>query len=374
MNILLLSAYDAQSHKRWRIGLVSQFAKYQWTVLSLPPRFFSWRLRGNAYSWFMRNRSELEQNYDLIIATSMVELSALRSLLPSIANIPTILYFHENQFAYPLQRKEQQRELMHFRLSSIYSAISATTLLFNSEYNRRSFLEGVRFFLRSMPDFAPKSIVEELSNKASVLPVPLEDELFERKDIPLTLSSPDELLLVWNHRWEYDKGPEILLKTLELCKINSIPFKIAVLGQQFSNSPSCFQEIKKKYSADLLYFGYLPEKEDYLNMVQACDIILSTALHEFQGLAILEAIALGLTPVAPNRLAYPEFVPPELLYPSFPDDIQKDATELCKLLMSIAQNKKTRLSYSVDVSHLSWSSLRPHYQNIIEEIAARTIF
>ena len=117
MNILLLSAYDAQSHQRWRNGLVSQFPEYQWTVLRLPPRFFSWRLRGNAYSWFMRNKDELDQNYDLIIATSMVELSALRGLIPSLAMIRTILYFHENQFAYPLQREEQRRELMHFRLS-----------------------------------------------------------------------------------------------------------------------------------------------------------------------------------------------------------------------------------------------------------------
>ena len=364
MNILLLSAYDAQSHKRWRNGLVSQFPEYQWTVLSLPPRFFSWRVRGNAYSWFMRNKSELEQDYDLLIATSMVELSALRGIMPRLTKIPTILYHHENQFAYPLQRKEQKRELMHFRLSNLYSAISADTLLFNSEYNRSSFLQGVRSFLRSMPDFAPKSIVSELSNKSLVLPVPLEDELFLKKKTECSL---DDLLLVWNHRWEYDKGPEILFRGLELCKVNGVKFKLALLGQQFANSPSCFKEAETQFKDELLHFGYLPSKEAYLELVQSCDIILSTALHEFQGLAVLEAIALGLTPVVPNRLAYPDFIPKRYLHPSSSEDIEQESLELCKVLTRLYNEKQSLVPHSVDVSHLSWSALAPRYQEIMEK-------
>ena len=363
MNILLLSAYDAESHKRWRKGLVSQFPEYQWTTLSLPPRFFSWRIRGNAYSWFMRNSTELEMSYDLLIVTSMVELSALRSIVPSLTKIPTILYFHENQFVYPLQGKEQLRELVHFQLSSLYSAISADLLLFNSEYNRSSFLKGVQTFLRSMPDFAPKSIVSKLSDKSLVLPVPLEDELFERKKEDCFR---EELFFVWNHRWEYDKGPEVLLKTLELCKLNLIKFKLALLGQQFSNSPDCFEKIKLQFKPNLLHLGYLSSRASYLDMLQSCDIILSTALHEFQGLAVLEAIALGLVPAVPNRLAYPEFIPSENLFSSFPNDIEKEAQSLYQLLMKYQENKNDISPYSIDVSHLSWKFLRAEYKKVLE--------
>ena len=67
MKILLLSAYDAQSHKRWRTGLVAQFPEYQWTVLSLAARFFSWRLRGNAYSWFMHGKLEKSHLITLVL-------------------------------------------------------------------------------------------------------------------------------------------------------------------------------------------------------------------------------------------------------------------------------------------------------------------
>lgn len=366
MKILLLSAYDAQSHKRWRTGLVAQFPEYQWTVLSLPARFFSWRLRGNAYSWFMRNKAELEQDYDLIIATSMTELSVLRGILPRLGQIPTMVYFHENQFAYPLQRPEQQRELMHFRLSNLYTAICGDSLVFNSEYNRETFLQGLRKFLKSMPDFAPRAIVSELESKSQVLSVPLELELFSRKKENTSVAT--DLFLVWNHRWEYDKGPVVLFKALELCKLNGLPFKIAILGQQFSSSPDSFQKIQSEFAENIIQFGYLPSKEEYLDMVQSCDIVLSTALHEFQGLAVLESIALGLTPIAPNRLSYPEFIPEEYLYQSHLDNPDKEAFALYQLLEKVYRSKESLSPYSVDVSRFSWKTLRPLYKKAIEAL------
>src|SRR5690606_31607509 len=56
MRILLLSAYDADSHRRWREGLVRELPQHAWTVLALPPRHFSWRIRGNALSWAFGER------------------------------------------------------------------------------------------------------------------------------------------------------------------------------------------------------------------------------------------------------------------------------------------------------------------------------
>ena len=99
MKILLLSAYDAASHQRWRQELEEFFPEHQWTQLSLPPRYFSWRVRGNSVSWAFSQRTLLTQAYDLVIVTSMVDLSSLRGFVPELARIPTLVYFHENQFA-----------------------------------------------------------------------------------------------------------------------------------------------------------------------------------------------------------------------------------------------------------------------------------
>ena len=90
MRILLLSAYDAHSHRRWRQGLVAAFPEWQWTVLTLPPRYFSWRVRGNSLSWAFSERETLEQPYDVLIATSMTDLSALKGLVPALASVPSL--------------------------------------------------------------------------------------------------------------------------------------------------------------------------------------------------------------------------------------------------------------------------------------------
>ena len=56
---LLLSAYAAQSHRYWQRGLGEMFPDWQWTELSLPPRYFSWRVRGNPLVWSMSERDLL---------------------------------------------------------------------------------------------------------------------------------------------------------------------------------------------------------------------------------------------------------------------------------------------------------------------------
>ena len=104
MRILLLSAYDADSHVYWRKGLVEHLDEHEWTVLSLPGRYFSWRMRGNSLSWAFEQRELLSQAYDLVVATSMTDLSALRGFVPSLAQIPTLVYFHENQFCLSIIR------------------------------------------------------------------------------------------------------------------------------------------------------------------------------------------------------------------------------------------------------------------------------
>ncbi len=89
MRILLFSAYDALSHQYWRKGLVNAFPEYDWTVLTLPPRFFSWRLRGNSMTWAFSERDVLIAGYGLLICTSMTDLSALKGMVPELAKIPT---------------------------------------------------------------------------------------------------------------------------------------------------------------------------------------------------------------------------------------------------------------------------------------------
>ena len=359
MNILLLSAYHAQSHDRWCQGLMNSAPHVTWTVLSLPGRRFSWRYPGNAYSWFMTERETLQKNYDLIVATSMVNIATLRGLCPNLANTKTVVYCHENQFAYPLQHEIVQRDWLYFAIQNLYTVLAGDIVLFNSQYNQTSLLQGIRGLLKKMPDFAPKSSIAEIDAKSLVLPVPIEDSLFHQRN--QTSKTNDSIHLVWNHRWEYDKGPEVLLQTLEELRKEGCLFTLSLVGQQFSRRPEAFDQIQRDFPEHLMHFGYLESKEDYIQVLQKADCVLSTAHHDFQGLAMMDAIASGCVPFAPNRLAYPEYIPEKYLYAQ-----GKAAEEGLHLAERILDYSNNRLDWKrVDLSTHSESILWPKYHSVL---------
>lgn len=389
MQILLLSAYDADSHRRWHQGLRAQFPEYQWTLLTLPPRYFSWRIRGNSLSWSFEQREVLERPYDLVIATSMTDLSALRGMVPKLAMIPTIVYFHENQFAYPdnqLQSrprtsKTRQQLNVEPQMLNLYTALCGDAIVFNTDYNRQTFLNGVAELLKKLPDHVPKGVVEQLSVRSTVLPVPLEDACFtpiacrpevEQELWPVRSTAehqrkhPEQrpLRLLWAARWEFDKGPVLLLAILEELQRQQVSFQLCLLGQKFRQSPPQFQTIQTAFAAHLVQFGHEPDVHRYRQWLATADMVLSTALHEFQGLAVLEAIAAGCTPVLPNRLSYPEIVSHRYLYDVSSSDVDGQAQQAvaCMLDLRTAQEEGMPVP---KVERWSWAEQQVRYRQLM---------
>ncbi|MGD8353783.1 MAG: DUF3524 domain-containing protein [Pseudomonadota bacterium] len=363
MRVLLLSAYDAVSHRVWREGLVRHLAGFQWTVLTLPPRFFAWRSRGNALSWAFGQRNFLDRSYDLVIATSMTDLAALKGMIPSLSVTPSIVYFHENQFDYPEQRK--RKEYQNYKLTNLYTALAADRVLFNSKYNRESFAEGIRGLLSIMPDHVPGGIEEYVLERSEVLPVPLEDACF-RTGKP----GAGPVQIVWNHRWEHDKAPERFFRALFRLRDRNIPFKLSVLGQRFQDCPDDFEKAADGLQDHLQHWGCIEDEKTYRSHLANSDIVVSTALHDFQGLAVLEAVAAGCLPLVPDRLAYPEFIPGQFRFPSYPEDGKKEAEALAARLEALCiKPEETRRLKGPDLSHLSWGKLGPRYHEIIKEVS-----
>lgn len=374
MKVLLLSAYHAASHKYWCDGLQKHFPDYSWTELALSPRYFAWRMRGNPLSWATRYCEILEQDYDLIVATSMVDLACLRGLMPNLGTIPALLYFHENQFAYPLS--DQANSVVEAQLTSIYSALSAQKIVFNSAYNRWSFLTGVESLLRKFPDEKPADLLEMLKEKSCCLAVPLDlDPQRISAEKPAQMQDKTKHI-VWNHRWEYDKGPDRLLALVQKLE-PALPLCFHVVGQQFRQVPEVFSELKSRLQARnwLGTWGYIEQREEYLKLLSRADVVLSTALHDFQGLAMLEACALGCLPLAPARLAYPEFFPSENLYASSPENPECEANAAAVLLTSSVQiassvqKRSTRGAVQAGMKNLLWSHLSVTYRDLFESTA-----
>ncbi len=363
MKILLLSAYDAMSHRIWREGLVETFSNFNWTTLTLPPRHFGWRIRSNGLTWAYSQQETLNRHHDLVIATSMCDLTTLRGLMPALAKHPTLVYFHENQFAYP--KSEKAYPSIEHKLVTLYTALAADRVLFNSEFNRTTFLDGSKALLEKMPDGVPAGIIEHLHKRSETLPVPLDDSWYRNR---ASRDKNEVFTLLWNHRWEYDKAPERFLRALLKLTATGRDFRVNVIGQQFRDTPPIFHEIRPALEAHIDTWGTIKDTERYRKILRQSHIVISTALHDFQGLAVLEAVASGCIPIVPDRLAYRETIDTDFRFASYPDDTEREIDALVERLIRLEEQHRTGiLPRAPDVSHLSWCNLKPAYQAAIDK-------
>ena len=335
------------------------FSDWEWACLILPARHFSWRVRGNPLYWSVAQREQLSGDYDLVVATSMVDLATLRGLVPELAVIPTLVYFHENQFEYPAQ--QGQSESLEAQMVSIYSALAADHIAFNSRYNRDTFMSGLNRLLGKLPDFVPADIVDSIQARTSVVPVPVALEP-PRSGVSRWPKRSEErrVRIVWLGRFEYDKAPERLLGLLDVLAQNQFPIHLAVVGQQFRQRPEAFDTIVSLYADSLIHMGYLDERADYCQLLRESDLVVSTARHEFQGIAVGEAVAAGCTPIVPDRLAYTEFYAPQYRYVSFDDDPARESEAAAQRVMQLAHKSR---SADVPAAVEDWSetALLPLY-------------
>ena len=135
-----------------------------------------------------------------------------------------------------------------------------------------------------------------------------------------------------------------------------------------------------RFAHRLVQFGFAPSRSEYQAWLRSADLVLSTAEHEFQGLAVLEALAAGCLPVLPNRLVYPEFVPPSGLYADAGGDIAAEARHAVDLIERQARSVPLALERSgamVDDSCLpaqlrrrfAWSHLKSDYESVMLSLA-----
>lgn len=298
----LLSGYRAESHARWADWLVSTFKQFVWHRLELPGRHFSWRIRGNPLSWL---DSLPQQTPELIVATSMVDLATLKGLHPRLAGVRTMLYFHENQFAYP--KSDGQTTSIESQMVQLYAALAADRVLFNSEYNRTTFIEGVDSLLAGMPDHVPSGVSGRIAGKSEILPVPI--------DPIRPPEARDPKLIVWNHRWEYDKNPDLFADAMIMLAERGAEFRLVLLGQRYRKIPDALARLREALPDRIVADGALPVDE-YRDVLGRAGIVVSTASHEFQGLSVLEAASVGCRPLVPDALCYPEIYPAEYRYPA----------------------------------------------------------
>ncbi|MEM7159766.1 MAG: DUF3524 domain-containing protein [Myxococcota bacterium] len=330
MRILYVEPFEGGSHASFTRSLTGGI-EARWTTLTLPGRHWKWRMRGFAAWAALEHREVLEGDHDLLFASSYVPLAELIGLCPTLARRPTVLYFHENQLTYPDQGGETKARDHHFGFTQLVSALAATRCVFNSAHNRDGFLEAGAALLAKMPDAVPRGWIDRIAARSEVLgvPVPLPDEAPRPECPPDDPSRASGPVILWNHRWEHDKRPDRFFAALRALLDAEVPFRVAVCGQRYRRVPPVFEQAQKWLGDRVVHWGYCETGEAYREVLGRAHIAVSTADHEFFGIAMLEAAHAGAYPLVPDRLSYPELFAAEYRYDS-DDDLVRRLGEQCR--------------------------------------------
>lgn len=344
LDILALEAFFGGSHRDFLDGLIAH-SSHRFTLITLPDRFWKWRLRGSAFTFLERMRGTRP---DLILASSLTAVSDLVALMPLAlgGRVPVAYYAHETQLDYPVAEGEARDR--GFGFLNLSAMLAADAVWFNSRSHRDRFLDQLPGFLKAMPDSPPLWTVDALARKAEVQYPGIAWQAI--REVPRRRPEGPPIVL-WNHRWEHDKNPQEFFRALFRLDDEGIPFRLAIVGENYVEGPPIFAEAKARFGDRILWWGYRKSRAEYLEVLRSCDVAVSTARQENFGLSVVEAVAAGCHPILPRRLSYPELIPEAhhdaVLYPNHRGMVER--------LRAALTTPEPRLDLSAAMQPFDWA-------------------
>lgn len=367
-NILIVEPFFSGSHKSW-INQYIKHSSHNIRLLTMEGRFWKWRMYGGAVT-LANEFLTLNFHPDIILLSDMLDLTTFLSLIRRKlkSSVAVATYFHENQLTYPWQENSNDKRLnrdVNYGFMNYTTALASDKVFFNSYYNMNSFYKALEKLLNKMPDYKHSKSIEILYEKSEILPIGMD---LKKIDLGNSNIYKDDLpLILWNHRWEYDKNPEDFFKALLKLRDEGLGFKVALLGEAYKNSPKVFHDAKELLGNTIVKTGYLGGKE-YASWLLASDIIPVTSFHDFFGISIMEAVYSGTYPILPKRLTYPDLYSindnPELFY----DDFDGLVSKLRYAIINVDKIRKT--SYKNLATPYDWTNLVGKYDDKLEALKA----
>lgn len=272
--------------------------------MTLPACNWNWRLNGSAV--YLAKQGVKFEHYDGIIVSGMLRLADLKALAGNSLP-PVLVYFHETQLTYPRPFNEKKTMDSRLSMADITTALCADRIAFNSYFHMNSFLSSIPEFMDSVPDYPITGIMDEINQKSKVM-FPGMD--FEKSEKPTEIHKNKLPLVIWNHRWSYDKNAASFFYAVDVMMDKGIEFEIAILGEcQGQRIPDVFNNAKERLGKRIIQFGFVENRNEYVNWLKRGTIVISTAKQENFGMSMVEAMRYGCLPLLPNRLSYPEILP-----------------------------------------------------------------
>lgn len=362
MRFLFLEPFFGGSHKDFAEGLKSH-SRHRIDLITLPARFWKWRMRGAAL-YFMKRLPSLKE-YDGMIVTDLLSLADLKALsgepLP-----PVLAYFHENQLAYPLAPGERMD--YQFAFTNVTTALAADRVVFNSHYQLEAFFEKLPGLIQMMPDARTGWVSEEIRSRSAVL---YPGCAFEPPGSEMNPRAPESTppLIIWNHRWEFDKNPGEFFSALDHLRDRGVDFQLALLGENFQNIPMEFNSARRKWGDRIVQYGYVESKNEYFEWLRKGSIVVSTAIQENFGISIIEAIRFRCMPILPNRLSYPEIIPTQFHQQVLYENLEGLVELLYQTLRNPGAHQETVTELSRCAEKFSWKKMIKAYDAELDQLA-----
>ncbi|XP_039194176.1 glycosyltransferase-like domain-containing protein 1 isoform X4 [Crotalus tigris] len=350
MSVLLIEAFYGGSHKQLMDLLQEEIGEC--VLFTLPAKKWHWRAR-TAAVYFMQN-VPASADYRILFASSVLNLTELVALRPDLGKLKKILYFHENQLTYPVQ-KCQERDFQ-YGYNQILSCLVADLVVFNSIYNMESFLTSIGKFMKLIPDHRPRHLEKLIRPKCQVLYFPIKFPDVSRFILKNTLPHTAEALdakgigatsLLFEMPFQEQKR--------EAANIINVHNLDQTPGHQKVESGFCCSWPEKQHLC----------QEEESEHATPLDHSLGSLKHQQRPLHIvwphrwIEAVHCGCYPLCPNSLVYPEIFPAEYLY-STPEQLIKRLQNFCKRPEIIRKHL-----YKGETSQFSWAALHGKFRSLL---------
>jgi glycosyltransferase involved in cell wall biosynthesis len=253
-----------------------------------------------------------------------------------------------------------------FGFTDITTALAADRVIFNSQTHSDAFFKALPTFIKRMPEYRPGWVVDEIRSRTDVL---YPGCRFPAQE-PIAEKFPRELppLIIWNHRWEFDKNPDEFFQALDAVLDAGAEFRLALLGENCQTVPKAFIGARERYGARIVQYGYVESRRQYVNWLARGSIVISTAQQENFGISVVEAIRYGCIPLLPARLAYPEIISaqyhPDVLYRSYQDLVAK----LLDRITNYSDYQNLRRALSKEMGRFAWENTIDQYDQELDNL------
>ncbi len=358
---LFVEPFYGGSHRAFLDGLV-RHSNHEIETLTLPEGEWRRRMRRGAQELAAR-AGEVEGRFDFLVVSDMLDLPVFLTLTrPRFERVPVMAYFHENQFTYPRIRGTKFNSW--FGQLNYLTALAADVVAFNSEFHRQDFLGALRTLADQPNNWLVAESIALIEAKSSVLPLGIELDWLDTLGPGEARSGPPVAL--WNHRWEFDKSPEMFERGLQALADEGVEFEVIIAGEPGDNPSDALQRLREHLGSRVRHFGYAESREEYGRLLWQSNVAVSTTRHEFFGVGMVEAMYAGCVPCAPNRYNYPALVPTEHHDACLFDD---EAAFVAKLRALLVGRTTATTVFRDSAARFAWSNVASQWDAALKRLA-----